>query len=250
MNDEHLIPLLERYAASRDPALRDELFEHYLPLARAVARKFSGRGVETEDLEQVAGMALLKALERFDPARGFRFVTYAVPTITGDVRNYLRDKSGLMRMPRDMRQRLYQMTQEQERFEREHLRTPTAVELSERMGIAPEEFLALLALRTQNEAVSLDAPVGEEGDTQLSDLLGSTDDRFERMERSEWAQWLLSKVGDTERELLTLRYRDGLGQRETARRLGHLSDAGVPAGTARAQPPAGHGGPGITKLGM
>ena len=220
MNDEHLIPLLERYAASRDPALRDELFEHYLPLARAVARKFSGRGVETEDLEQVAGMALLKALERFDPARGFRFVTYAVPTITGDVRNYLRDKSGLMRMPRDMRQRLYQMTQEQERFEREHLRTPTAVELSERMGIAPEEFLALLALRTQNEAVSLDPPVGEEGDTQLSDLLGSTDDRFERMERSEWAQWLLSKVGDTERELLTLRYRDGLGQRETARRLG------------------------------
>ena len=220
MNDEHLIPLLERYAASRDPALRDELFEHYLPLARAVARTFSGRGVETEDLEQVAGMALLKALERFDPARGFRFVTYAVPTITGDVRNYLRDKSGLMRMPRDMRQRLYQMTQEQERFEREHLRTPTAVELSERMGIAPEEFLALLALRTQNEAVSLDTPVGEEGDTQLSDLLGSTDDRFERMERSEWAQWLLSKVGDTERELLTLRYRDGLGQRETARRLG------------------------------
>ena len=220
MNDEHLIPLLERYAASRDPALRDELFEHYLPLARAVARKFSGRGVETEDLEQVAGMALLMALERFDPARGFRFVTYAVPTITGDVRNYLRDKSGLMRMPRDMRQRLYQMTQEQERFEREHLRTPTAVELSERMGIAPEEFLALLALRTQNEAVSLDTPVGEEGDTQLSDLLGSADDRFERMERSEWAQWLLSKVGDTERELLTLRYRDGLGQRETARRLG------------------------------
>ena len=220
MNDEHLIPLLERYAASRDPALRDELFERYLPLARAVARKFSGRGVETEDLEQVAGMALLKALERFDPARGFRFVTYAVPTITGDVRNYLRDKSGLMRMPRDMRQRLYQMTQEQERFEREHLRAPTATELSERMGIAPEEFMALLSLRMQSDAVSLDTPVGEEGDTQLSDLLGSPDDRFERMERSEWTQWLLTKVGDTERELLTLRYRDGLGQRETAKRLG------------------------------
>ena len=220
MNDEHLIPLLERYAAGRDPALRDELFERYLPLARAVARKFSGRGVETEDLDQVAGMALLKALERFDPARGFRFVTYAVPTITGDVRNYLRDKSGLMRMPRDMRQRLYQMTQEQERFEREHLRAPTATELAERMGIAPEEFLALLNLRAQSDAVSLDTPVGEEGDTRLSDLLGSADDRFECMERSEWAQWLLSKVGDTERELLTLRYRDGLGQRETAKRLG------------------------------
>ena len=80
--------------------------------------------------------------------------------------------------------------------------------------------MALLNLRAQSDAVSLDMPVGEEGDTRLSDLLGSADDRFERMERSEWAQWLLSKVGDTERELLTLRFRDGLGQRETAKRLG------------------------------
>ena len=220
MNDEHLIPLLERYAASHDPSIRDELFEAYLPLARAVARKFAGRGVETEDLEQVAGLALLKALERFEPARGFRFVTYAVPTITGDVRNYLRDRSGLMRMPRDTRQRLYQMTREQERFEREHLRAPTAEELAQRMGIVPEELLALMSLRMQSDTVSLDMPVGEEGDTQLSDLLGGVDERFEEMEKNELAGWQLSKVGEVERELLTLRYRDGLGQRETAKRLG------------------------------
>ncbi len=106
MNDEHLTPLLEQYAATRDTALRDTLLESYLPLSKAVARKFSGRGVETEDLEQVAAMALLKALERFDPSRGFRFVTYAVPTITGDLRNHLRDRGGAMRMPRDMRQSL------------------------------------------------------------------------------------------------------------------------------------------------
>ena len=220
MNDEHLIPLLERYAASHDPALRDELFEAYLPLARAVARRFAGRGVETEDLEQVAGLALLKALERFDPALGFRFVTYAVTTVTGDVRNYLRDRSGLMRMPRDMRQRLYQMTREQERFEREHLRAPTAEELAQRMGIGPEELLALMTLRMQSDTISLDTPVGDEGDTQLSDLLGGLDERFEEMEKNELAGWLLSKVGESERELLTLRYRDGLGQRETAKRLG------------------------------
>lgn len=218
MNDEHLIPLLERYAANRDAALRDELFENYLPLARSVARRFAGRGVETEDLEQVAGMALLKALERFEPGRGFRFVTYAVPTITGDVRNYLRDKSGMMRMPRDLRQRLHQMTRERERFESEHLRAPTATELAARMGIAPEEFMALMILHRQSESVSLDTPVGEEA--LLSDLLGAPDDGFERMERNDWAEWLLSKVGDTERRLLTLRYRDGLGQRETARRMG------------------------------
>ncbi|MEG2315905.1 MAG: sigma-70 family RNA polymerase sigma factor [Clostridia bacterium] len=220
MNDERLVPLMEQYAATHDAVLRDELFEGYLPLAKAVARKFVGRGVELEDLEQVAGMALLKALERYEPALGYRFVTYAVPTITGDVRNYLRDKSGLLRMPRDSRQRLYLMTREQERFERENLRAPTAAELAQRMHISPEELLTLLSLRTQSEAVSLDAPTGEDGDTVLEGALGSADEGYERFEQSEWMQWILSKVTDAERELLMLRYRDRLGQRETAKRLG------------------------------
>lgn len=220
MNDERLVPLLEQYARTRDAGLRDQLVEGYLPLARAVARKFAGRGVEIEDLEQVAAMALLKALDRFEPERGFRFVTYAVPTITGDLRNHLRDRSGLMRMPRDMRQRLYQMTQEQEAFEREHLRAPTAQELAKRMGITPEELLTLLQMRTQSEYVSLDTPVGEEGDTALQDMIGGGDSGYDKLERSQWMEWILSKVNETERELLLLRYRDGLGQRETAKKLG------------------------------
>lgn len=220
MNDERLIPLLQAYAQSRDTALRDQLVEAYLPLSRAVARKFGGRGVDTEDLEQVAAIALLKALDRFDPTRGFRFVTYAVPTITGDVRNYLRDKGGLMRMPRDTRQRLYQLSREQERFEAEHLRAPTAEELAVRMHMSAEELLALLSLRRQSETVSMDLPVGEDGDTMLSDMLGDVETGYERQERSEWMQWILSKVGPQERELLLLRYRDGLGQREVAQRLG------------------------------
>lgn len=220
MNDEKLVPMLERYAQTRDPALRDALVEGYLPLARAVARKFVGRGAELEDLEQVASIALLKALDRFEPERGFRFVTYAVPTITGDVRNHLRDHGGMMRMPRDMRQRLYQMTREQEAFEREHLRAPTAPELAARMGISAEELLTLLNMRTQSEYVSLDTPVGDEGDTSLQDFIGNGENGYERLERAEWMKWILSKVNETERELLLLRYRDGLGQRETAKRLG------------------------------
>lgn len=220
MNDERLVPLLEQYAKTHDPALRDALVQGYLPLSRAVARKFTGRGAELEDLEQVAAMALLKAIDRFEPERGFKFVTYAVPTITGDLRNHLRDRAGMVRMPRDMRQRLYQMTQEQEAFEREHLRAPNAKELAARMNITPEELLTLLNMRTQSEYVSLDTPVGEEGDTSLQDMLGNSDSGYDKLERREWMQWILSKVNDVERELLLLRYRDGLGQRETAKKLG------------------------------
>ncbi|MDD3411286.1 MAG: sigma-70 family RNA polymerase sigma factor [Eubacteriales bacterium] len=220
MKDERLAPLLEQYAATRDVALRDELVEGYLPLARAVARRFQGRGAELEDLQQVASMALVKAVERFDPTRGFRFVTYAVPTLAGDVRNYLRDKGSGVRMPRDARQKLFRMRQVQEAFERENLREPSAMELAKLMEVTPDELLALLDMRESLSVTSLDAPVGEGDDAQLGDMLGGADAGFERLESSDWMKWIFTKVNADERQLLTLRYRDQLGQRETARRMG------------------------------
>lgn len=219
MNDEHLVPLLEQYARTRDPQLRDRLVEGYYPLSKAVARRFAGRGVEIEDLQQVAGMALVKAVERYEPERGFRFTTYAVPTIAGDVRNYLRDRGSSIRLPRDARQRLFQMQQERDRFSREHLREPSAAELAQAMQLSSDELLLLLNMKNSTETVSLDAPVGEE-ETGLGNLLGIQDDGFERLEQSEWLQWILSKVSEVERKLLLLRYREQLGQRETAKRLG------------------------------
>ena len=220
MNDDRLVPLLERYAVTRSPALRDELVESYLPLARAVARRFEGRGAEREDLQQVASIALMKAVERFEPERGFRFVTYAIPTIAGDVRNYLRDKASGMRVPRDARQKLYKMQQVREQFERENLREPSARELATAMQITPDELLTLLDLRNQTDIASLDAPVSEESEADLSAMLGTVDDGYERVEQAQWMSWIMSKVDDKERLLLTLRYRDRLGQRETAKRLG------------------------------
>ncbi len=220
MNDERLVPLLEQYAVTRSPALRDELIESYLPLARAVARRFEGRGAEREDLQQVASIALMKAVERFEPERGFRFVTYAIPTIAGDVRNYLRDKASGMRVPRDARQKLFKMQQIREQFEREHMREPSARELADAMQITPDELLMLLDLRNQTDVTSLDAPVSDDSEADLSAMLGVTDTGFEQVEQAQWMSWILSKVDDKERQLLTLRYRDRLGQRETAKRLG------------------------------
>ncbi|MCE5342914.1 MAG: sigma-70 family RNA polymerase sigma factor [Eubacteriales bacterium] len=220
MNDEHLVPILERYAVTRSPVLRDELVENYLPMARAVARRFEGRGAEREDLQQVASIALMKALERFEPSRGFRFVTYAIPTIAGDVRNYLRDKASGMRVPRDARQKLYRMQQIREQFEHDELREPSARELAKAMNISPDELLMLLDMRNQTDIASLDAPIGEETDADLSAVLGANDEGYERVEQEQWMSWILSKVDDKERQLLTLRYRDRLGQRETAKQLG------------------------------
>ncbi len=219
MNDESLVPMLEQYAKTRSKTQRDSLFETLFPLAKAVARRFTGRGVDLEDLEQVAGMALLKALERFEPQRGYRFVTYAVPTITGDVRNYLRDKGSGMRLPRDARQKLYRMQQERDKFSQQKLREPTAIELAQAMQISPDDLLMLLQLRNQGDLSSLDKPVSEDS-SELAELVGDEDAGFGQVEDQEWMRWVLSKVNGAERTLLLLRYQEQLGQRETAKRMG------------------------------
>ena len=84
MDDTRLTPLLADYAKTHDRDVMAMLVEGYLPLCKAVARRFRGQGVETEDLEQVAAIALMKAIERFEPERGFKFTTFAMPTIAGD----------------------------------------------------------------------------------------------------------------------------------------------------------------------
>lgn len=218
MSEEQINALWEGFASEGGRDLRDALFEAYMPLSRAIARRFTGRGAELEDLEQVAGMALLKAIERYDPSLGNRFTTYAVPTMAGALRNHLRDKAGMIRLPRDARQKLYLMSREQERFENENGRAPAARELAARMGMSPDELLMLLSLREQNETVSLDAPAGE--DASIGELIGDSDEGFERVEREEWARWILDKVNDTERRLLLLRFVERLGQRDTARMMG------------------------------
>ncbi|MBE0600872.1 MAG: sigma-70 family RNA polymerase sigma factor [Firmicutes bacterium] len=219
-NEERIGELFQKYAETRDAHIRDELVESYIPLAKAVARRFEGRGIETDDLQQVASLALLKAVERFDLSRGFRFVTYAVPTIAGDVRNYIRDKTGSMRMPRDMRTKLYHMQLTREKFEREHLREPSAIELAEAMQITPDELLMLLDMRKQTDTVSLDAPVSDDHAAQIGTLLGADDKGFDQVDGSQWLNWIFSKVDDKERKLLTLRYAERLGQREVAKQLG------------------------------
>ena len=135
MNDVSLTPLLASYAQAPTPDLMAQLVEGYLPLSHAIARRFMGHGVELEDLQQVAAMALMKAIERFDPDRGLKFSTFAAPTITGEVRNFIRDKGAAMRMSRDVRSQLYRMQQVQDKLTQRLLREPTLREVADEMNV-------------------------------------------------------------------------------------------------------------------
>ena len=210
--------LLEEYARTRDPELMARLVEDYLPLSAAVARKFIGRGVELEDLEQVAAMALMRAIERFEPERGLRFSTYAVPTIAGGLRNHIRDHGGAIRLGRDVRAGLERLRRTQDELTVRLNREPSLKELAAEMAISDDELLMLLDARSSAETVSLNA--APEGEAGLEAYLGKMESGYERVEQRAWMDWVLSLVTPPERRLLELRFLERLGQRDTAKALG------------------------------
>ncbi len=221
MNDSVWDALWARYAASPSTEDRDTLVEGYLPLSRAIARKFAGRGVETEDLEQVAALALMKAVERFDVSRGLRFSTYATPTIAGEVRNYLRDKSTAIRLRRDARSELYRMQQVRDALTASLQREPSMMELAQAMGITPDSLLDLLDQRSAADMLSLSSPASAQEDAQLlEETLGKMEQGYEQVEQREWMTWVRSLLTERERVLLDMRFIRRMGQRDCAAALG------------------------------
>lgn len=221
MDNALLTSLLERYGLEQSEELLAHLTESFLPLSRAIARRYAGQGVEMEDLEQVAALALVKAIKRFDAGRGLRFTTYATPTIAGEVRNYLRDKGSAIRMNRNTREQLFRLRQLSERLTQTLQREPTLKELSSAMGLSPDALLALLDERENTSVVSLNAALDDAPDAStLESCLGGTDVGYERVEQRDMYEWALSQLTPRERRLVALRFEERLGQRETAKELG------------------------------
>lgn len=213
--------LFREYARSRDHAVMARLVEENLSLSQAVARKFQGRGVEKDDLEQVAAMALMQAIERFDPERGLQFSTFALPTIAGSVRNYLRDRGSTIRLTRSLREQLTKLRRVSDELTRKLQREPSMRELAEAMELPPEELLTLLDARRSAQTVSLDAETSDDAEApRLETFLGRLDEGYEQVEQAQWLNWVYGQVTPMEKLLLQKRFEERLGQRETARALG------------------------------
>lgn len=211
--------MLEAYCESRDPQLRNALAERYLYLAKAVARRFADRGAELEDLTQVASVALLSALERFDIDKGLAFTTFAVPTLAGVVRNYLRDKAKLMRLPRHGVELLTHIAQERERFTGEHGYEPSVTELAEALKVPMDDVLDALEMQRSTQAMSLDNAVSEDSPT-LKDLLGRDEEAYARIESEDMVAHMLSMLEGTSRFVIEERFLRQRSQREVAKDLG------------------------------
>lgn len=207
--------LVARYIHSRDPDLRDEVVRAYLPAARSVARKFADRGVDEDDLFQVASLAMVKALDRFDPEKGVKFVSYVIPSMVGEVRNYFRDSARLIRLPRRGVQLAAQVNRARGELEQALGRSPRADEIADRLNVRLEDVLEALEIYN-HRTISLDS---EDEETPIENFVGAEDAALEAFETSEQLAGAMSALSERERSVIRMRFFENLSQRQIAEKL-------------------------------
>lgn len=205
----------------RRPSLRDEIVTSHLGLVEHLARRFRDRGEPLDDLVQVGMIGLLKAVDRFDVDRGVEFVTYAAPTILGEIKRHFRDRGWAIRVPRHLQEiRLALATATQDLTHELH-RSPTAKELAERLGTSEEEVLEGLESSYAYSTYALDPVADPESDAPaLVSILGEEDTRLQGIENRESLRPLLAELPPRERRILMLRFYGGMTQSQIAAEIG------------------------------
>jgi RNA polymerase sigma-B factor len=212
--------LLRRYVADRDLAAREDLVSRMRPIIRRLARRYRHTGY-VEDLEQAAALGLTKALERFDPDFGTDLVRYAVPTMIGEMRRWLRDHSWAVRPPREAAETWLELVSASERLSAVLGHVPTTEDLAEHLNLPSERIAAALEARRGRWTVSLDAPAHiDSEDRTVADGLGMEDEELRRVFDRAWLTELGAGLDPLERHVLGLYFDADLSQREIAGRMG------------------------------
>jgi RNA polymerase sigma-B factor len=214
--------LFTRYGAG-DGSAREELVERFLPLARQLARRYQRAGEPLDDLMQVASMGLIKAIDRFDPAREIAFSSYAVPTILGEIKRHFRDRTWSVRVPRDLQELTLRVDKAVEELSDALRRQPSVAEIGAAVGADEEQVLEAMQAGGAYRAVSFDAPragSGEEEVATLADSVGVDEDGFDRAEERATLEHLLTTITSRERDVLRMRFEKDMTQAEIGAVIG------------------------------
>ncbi|MEU9207247.1 RNA polymerase sigma factor SigF [Streptomyces sp. NPDC048415] len=203
-------------------ALRDEIVQSWLPMAERIAGRYRGRGEAIEDLSQVAALGLVKAVDRYDPTRSHAFESYAIPTITGEIKRHFRDHMWILHVPRrvqDLRNRVRAALKELSQTIPG--RRPTIAEIAECAQLSEDDVRVALEALDSFAALSLDAELpGSEDGYALSDALGEPDPGFDLVVDREAVKPALSELPEREQIILYLRFFQGMTQSRIAEQLG------------------------------
>ncbi len=212
--------LLRRYRDG-DLAARDELVHRFMPLARRLAGRYRHTGEPQDDLEQVAYVGLIKAIDRYDPDLG-PFVRYAVPNVLGELKRHFRDKGWGIHVPRSLQERFLKINEAVDVLSGRLGRSPSPRDIAAHVGMTLEEVLEALDAASAYTPVALDAPhPGDpDGDRTLGDNLGSEDQRYELVELGNTVAPAVRALPERELAILRMRFIEDLTQSEIAERVG------------------------------
>jgi RNA polymerase sigma-B factor len=211
------------YRCTGDLRARDALVARYLPLARSLARRYRGATEPLEDLEQVASLALVKAVDGFDPSRGTAFSSYAVPSIVGAIKRHFRDFGWSLRMPRDLQELAVRVERLTQQGAGATGTAPTAAEIAAQAGVGVEDVLEAREAYRALHAVSLDQPRRSEADEgdNLVDTLSAADAEIPGAEDRVVLDSLLATLDPRSEQIVRLYYQHDLTQTEIGQRLGY-----------------------------
>lgn len=206
--------------AGVDESARREVFRRHLPMAESIAWRYRGKGVDVDDLRQVASMALMKAIQRFDPEAG-SFAPFAASTVSGELKRHLRDKAWSVRVPRGLQEASLHVGRASRDITQRLGRTPMVADLVAETGLDEETVVEALAAGGAYRSVSLDAPLGDDPTAgSLLDKLGENDDGMALAERWQGVAAALRKLPDRQRRILYLRFYEDMTQSEIAEVIG------------------------------
>ena len=216
--------LLKEYAENPTIELRNRIVEENLYIVDILIRKYLGKGVDYDDLYQVGAMALVSAVERFDPTKGYEFQSFATPTILGEIKKYFRDKEWSLKVPRRMKENAGKVQEAKEKLTGKLGRVPTVEEISEITGLTHEQIIQAMESAKAYGTYSLDSPATtsdeEANAAALEKYIGFEDNGFERVELGEIINNVLKNFSDTYKYIFKQRFILNKSQSEIASKLG------------------------------
>ncbi len=218
--DRPVDALLLAYHRDGDREARDRALVELMPLVRALASRYAGRGEPLEDLVQAGSIGLIKAVDRFDVDRGVDFSSYAVPTIVGEIRRHFRDKAWAMHVPRRLKELSIRLSRVLDELTTELGRSPTVAELAEAAGVEEEEAIDALDSTNAYTTRSLHAPFEDGADDSLSEKLGTEEVGYAEVEDGALVQAGLEALDERERHIVELRFFKEMTQSQIAAEIG------------------------------
>ncbi len=222
ISDSSNVELFMKYKETKDIEIRNELIQRYLYIADILVKKYVNKGIEYDDLYQVASLGLIQAVERYDLGKGFEFGSFATPTILGEIKRYFRDKGWAIRVPRRSQEISQKLQSAKEKLSQELQRTPKVSELAVYLDTTEDEILQAMEASSVFEINSLNQKYDNDGsdrDLKLEEALGVGDHNFRRLENQDMIKKVLALMPHVEKEVFVQRFLQEKTQGEIAKMM-------------------------------